>query len=67
MVKKHTLFFQVWGKSVGRRRQPLAPRPRVHLISSFIVLARHEAGWAWVDSMSRSNVYRRVILLSISV
>ena len=41
------------------------PRPRIHLIYSkssytFIGLARHEAGWPWVDSMSRSKVYRHV-------
>ena len=41
------------------------PGPRMHLISSrssstFIGLAQHEAGWPWVDSMSRSKAYRHV-------
>ena len=41
------------------------PRPRVLLISSrpystFTGLARHEAGWPWVDYVSRSKAYRRV-------
>ena len=41
------------------------PRPRIHLISSrpsstFTGLARHEPGWLWGASMSRSMAYRRV-------
>ena len=41
------------------------PRPRAHLISSrpsstFTGFARHEPGWPWVTSLSRSKVYRRV-------
>ena len=37
------------------------------VICIFIGLARHEAGWPWVDSMSRSKVYRRVNLFLISL
>ena len=45
--------------------RPLAARRRIHLISprassTFTGLARHETGWPWVDSMSRSKVYHRV-------
>ena len=41
------------------------PRSRIHMISSrpsstFTGLARHEPGWPWVASISRSKVYRRV-------
>ena len=41
------------------------PGPRIHLISSrpsskFTGLARHEPGWPWVASMSRSKAYRRL-------
>ena len=68
---KKQFFFQVWQKTVGRRRQALAPRPWIHLISSrpYILagLAQHEAGWPWAEPMSRSNVYRLRELFLISV
>ena len=54
-IAKNSFFFQIWEKSVGRG-QPLASyRPWVHLepsrpSSTFVGLARHEAGWPWVDS-----------------
>ena len=58
----------------GRRAQDAAgnlspPRLRIHLISSrpsftFTSLARHEAGWPRVASISRSKAYRRVSCFS---
>ena len=55
-------IFQVLEKSVERRRQAFAPyiRKWIHLISSrppseFSDLARHQAGWLWVEPMSRSK------------
>ena len=61
----------------GRREWDVAgnfspPRPRIHLIysrpsSAFIGLARHEAGWPWVESMSKSKAYHRLNCFFISV
>ena len=53
-------FSQVW--ATGNFSPP---RSQIHLIvsrpqSTFPGLARHEPGWPWVDSMSRSRAYRRV-------
>ena len=62
---KKWFFFQVWEDTVGCRRQALAPRACIHLISSspssillIVDLARHRAGWPWAECLSRSSVYR---------
>ena len=62
---KNTHFFRFGRRAYDAADNLSPPRPRIHLISSrpsstFIGLARHEVGWPWVDSMSRSKVYRRV-------
>ena len=57
------LFFRLRALNATGNFSP--PRPRIRLISSrpsftFNGLALHEAGWPWLDSMSRSKAYRRV-------
>ena len=54
-MAKARLVFLVSVKSVGRRRQPLAPQTKdsrgiFEAVIYIIGLARHEAGWPWVDS-----------------
>ena len=56
MAKTRIHVFQDWEKSVGLRRYSLAHRQRIHLLSSrlsstFIGLARHEAGWLTMGSL----------------
>ena len=68
MAKKIGVFrFLRRAQDVTGKLSP--PRARIHLISSrpssaFIGLARHKAGWPWVDYMPRSKVYRRVSYFS---
>ena len=60
------VFFSGWG---GYRRTPPASScpleyASIHLISSspsstIVDLDRHRAGWPWVESLSRSSIYRR--------
>ena len=67
-MAKSRSFFR-FGRRAKDAEGPLSPpRPWIHLISprpssTFNGLARHEAGWPWVASMSRSKVYRRVSCL----
>ena len=66
-MAKNILFFSGFGEE---RRTPRATsRPLDHgstwylrgrHLHTFTGLARHEAGWPWVDSMLRSKAYRRV-------
>ena len=64
-MAKNRPFFRFGGRALDAAGNFSPPRPRIHLIScrsstTFTGLARHEAGWPWVDSMSRSKACRRV-------
>ena len=76
MAKKTFFFFSRFGRSAQDAAGNFSPpRPRIdppvtswRLSSTFFIgFARDEAGWPWVDSMSRSKVYRRVSLFFIGV
>ena len=62
--KKIDLFFRFGRRTCDAGGNFSHARPRIHLVSSrpsstFTGLARHEQGWPWVDSTSRSKAYRR--------
>ena len=64
-MAKNRRFFRFERRALDAAGNFSPPRPRIHLVSSrpsstFTGLARHEAGWPWVASMSRSKDYRRV-------
>ena len=64
-MAKNRPFFRFERRALDAAGNFSPPRPRIHLISSrpssmFTGLARHEPGWPWVASMSRSKAYRRV-------
>ena len=62
---KSRIFFRFGRRAYDAAGNVSPLRWRTHLISSrpsstLTVLAKHESGWSWVDSMSRSNAYRCV-------
>ena len=64
-LRRQVFFFRFGRRALDAAGNFSPPRPRIHLISSrpsstFTGLARHEPGWPWVASMSRSKAYRRV-------
>ena len=64
-MAKNRPFFRLGRRACNATGNLSPPRPQIHLTSSrpsstLTGLARHEAGWPWVDSMSRSKAYRHV-------
>ena len=71
-MAKNRPVFRFWRRALDAAGNFSPPRPRIHLISwrpssTLIGLARQEAGCPWVDSMSRSKVYRRESRFFINV